>query len=184
MKKFILTFLAVLYTIGISFAQNDGYDSDQSSEIDNSSKSLIEVANQNEQFSTLVAAIKAADLVDNLKADGPFTIFAPDNAAFEKLSEYTLESLLKPENKSKLQSILTYHVIPEKYLLKDMLEAFKIKGGTIELTSLNGQRLRVRKGTDGYYLKDEQNKYSKIITTDIEGKNGVIHVISKVILPK
>ena len=125
-------------------------------------------------FKTLVAAVKAAGLVDALKGDGPFTVFAPTDAAFAKLPKGTVESLLKPENKDKLVKILTYHVVPGKVLAADVV---KLKNGTAVKT-LQGQSIKV---TNKQGVKVDK---SKVIKTDILCSNGVIHVIDTVLLPK
>ncbi|MEJ6780139.1 MAG: fasciclin domain-containing protein [Akkermansiaceae bacterium] len=124
----------------------------------------------NKNFSTLVAAVKAAGLVEALNGDGPFTIFAPTNEAFEKLPAGTVESLLKPENKAKLQAILKYPIVPAKVM------AAAVKTG--EAKTLQGSTLEI-KVADGTVMIDK----AKVITTDIVGSNGVIHVIDAVILP-
>jgi len=136
-----------------------------------SAKDIVDVAAGNESFSTLVAAVKAAGLVETLKGDGPFTVFAPTNEAFAKLPEGTVEGLLKPENKQKLIAILTYHVVPGKVLAKDVVglsEAGSVEGSTIAIKVVDGQ-VKVNDAT--------------VIKTDIETSNGVIHVIDSVILP-
>lgn len=134
------------------------------------SKDIVDIAAGNDDFSTLVAAVKAAGLVDTLKGDGPFTVFAPTNEAFAKLPEGTVESLLKPENKDKLVSILTYHVVPAKVMAKD------VAAGVV--ATVNGQKAEVSVA-DGKVAIDGAN----ITATDIVGSNGVIHVIDTVILP-
>lgn len=129
------------------------------------------------QFKTLVAAVKAAGLVDALKADGPLTVFAPTDAAFQKLEKAkpgTLAMLLKPENKNKLTKILTYHVVPGKIMAADVL---KLKNGT-HVKTLNGQAFAV-KNKNGVKVNN-----ANVIKTDISCTNGVIHVIDTVILPK
>jgi len=149
------------------------------------SKDIVDIAASNKNFSTLVTAVKAAGLVDALKSDGPFTVFAPTNAAFAKIDANTLGALLKPENKSKLARILTYHVIKGKLTAKDVAAALKKgKNGTITLTTLSGEKIRVMKGSDGIWLKDVNGNYSKISSTDIMATNGVIHVIDSVVMPK
>lgn len=133
-------------------------------------KDIVDIAASNDDFSTLVAAVKAADLVDVLKGEGPFTVFAPTNDAFAALPEGTLETLLKPENKDQLVKILTYHVVPAKVKAKDVktMKAGTAAGAEIQLTKSN-------KGV----MVNEAN----VIKTDIMASNGVIHVIDKVILP-
>lgn len=134
------------------------------------SKTVVGLAASNKDFSTLVAAVKAADLVETLSGDGPFTIFAPTNEAFAKLPKGTVESLLKPENKEKLQKILTLHVVAAKVMAAD------VKPGKVK--TVNGSSIDI-KVKDGAVTING----SKVVKTDIVGKNGVIHVIDTVILP-
>ena len=134
-------------------------------------KDIVDIAASNDNFSTLVAAVKAAGLVDTLKGDGPYTVFAPTNEAFAKLPAGTLKSLLKPENKDKLIAILTYHVVPGKVYAKQVVNidsAKSVQGSTINITAMNG----------GVKI-DAAN----VIKTDIKASNGVIHVIDSVIIP-
>ncbi len=133
---------------------------------------IVDVAAGNEDFSTLVKAVKAAGLVDTLKGDGPLTVFAPTNDAFAKLPEGTLEMLLKPENKDKLVSVLTYHVVPGKVLAKEINDKSKVK-------TVQGQKIKVRADKSGVAIND-----ARVVKADILTSNGVIHVIDKVILPK
>lgn len=134
-------------------------------------QTVVAIAASNADFSTLVTAVKAAGLVDTLNGAGPFTIFAPTNAAFAKLPMGTVEDLLKPENKAKLTAILTYHVVAGKVLAAD------VKTGKVK--TVQGGELDV-KVTDGGVTVDG----AKVVKTDIIGKNGVIHVIDSVVLPK
>ncbi len=133
------------------------------------------VAQKAGQFTTLVKALQAAELVDALKGKGPFTVFAPTDAAFAKLPKGTLDELLKPENKEKLRSILLYHVVAGRYLAADVK---KLKSGTQVETLLKGKKITVTHKRDGIYVND-----AKVIKTDVMASNGVIHVIDKVILP-
>ena len=135
-----------------------------------SNKNIVETASENEQFSTLVVAIQQADLADALSGDGPFTVFAPTNAAFEKIPEEKLNSLLEEENKQKLQSILTYHVVPGKIMAVDLEN-----GEAIE--TLNGENIEIS------LENGAQVNNVDIIQTDIMTDNGVIHVIDAVLLP-
>ena len=132
---------------------------------------IVDTAVAAGSFKTLVAAVKAADLVDTLKGKGPFTVFAPTDAAFAKLPKATLASLLKPENKAKLAAILTYHVVPGKVLAAD------VKGKVQNVKTVNGASIRVN-GTNGVRVNA-----SKVTKADIETSNGVIHVIDNVLLP-
>ncbi len=134
---------------------------------------IIDTAVAAGSFDTLVAAVKAAGLVDALKADGPFTVFAPTDEAFAKLPAGTVESLLLPENRDKLQSILTYHVVPSRVLAADVAD------GASAPTLLDGQSLEFTIA-DGKVLIGE----SEVIQTDIMTSNGVIHVVDSVLLPR
>ncbi len=133
-------------------------------------QTVVEIAAGNKDFSTLVAAVKAAGLAETLSGKGPFTVFAPTNEAFAKLPEGTVETLLKPENKEKLAGILTYHVVGAKVMAAD------VKPGKVK--TVNGKEFEI-KVTDGTVMVDN----AKVVKTDIVGKNGVIHVIDSVILP-
>lgn len=157
----IRTLLASLTLLSASFA---------SAEPEAKAKSLVEVASSNKDFSTLVAAVKAADLAETLSGEGPFTIFAPTNDAFAKLPKGTVEELLKPENKKKLQAILTLHVVGAKVMAADVKpgKVKTVNGALVEITVKEGSV-----AVNG----------AKVIKTDIVGTNGVIHVIDTVILP-
>ena len=140
-------------------------------------KDIVDTAVAAKSFSTLVTAVQKAELVDALKGKGPFTVFAPSDAAFQKLEKSkpgTIAGLLKPENKAKLQAILTYHVVPGKVLAADVV---KLKSGT-KVKTLNGQSITV-KNKHGVYVDG-----AKVVKTDVLCTNGVIHVIDSVILPK
>jgi len=138
------------------------------------SENIVQTAVQAGSFKTLVAAVQAARLADTLSGKGPFTVFAPTDAAFAKLPKGTLASLLKPENKAKLVSILTYHVVPGKVMAEDVM---KLKNGT-KVATVEGQTLTIR-NKHGVHVNR-----AKVIKTDIECSNGVIHVIDSVLLPK
>ena len=147
-------------------------------------KTIVDVAVGNEDFSTLVTALKAADLVGALQGDGPFTVFAPTNDAFAKIDSKTLNSLLEAKNKKALANILTYHVIPGKLTATDVVAALKKGKGTVELKALNGQVLTVMQKDGKIWLKDLNDNYSEIVATDVMASNGVIHVINTVVMPK
>jgi len=132
---------------------------------------IVAVATEAGSFKTLVAAVKAAGLVETLQGPGPFTVFAPTDAAFDKLPKGTVEELLKPENKAKLVAVLTYHVLPGKVLASDVK--------TMMAKTVNGQSLDV-KVADGSVTVDN----AKVIKADVAASNGVIHVIDTVVLPK
>lgn len=147
-------------------------------------KDIVDVAASVDDFSTLVTAVKAADLVKALKSDGPFTVFAPTNDAFGKIDSKTLNSLLEPANKDKLTAILTYHVVSGKLAAGDVVGALKKGGGKTEVTTLQGAKLKVIQKDGKIWLKDQNGKYSQIVKTDVMADNGVIHVISDVVMPK
>lgn len=147
-------------------------------------KTIVDVAVGNEDFSTLVAALKAADLVGALQGDGPFTVFAPTNSAFAKIDKEALGSLLQPENKAALANILTYHVIPSKLMASDVVAALKKGNGKVEVKALNGTVLTVVSKDGKIYLQDAAGNYSEIVATDVAADNGVIHVIDTVVMPK
>ena len=135
-------------------------------------KDIVDTAVGAGSFNTLVAAVKAADLVDTLKGTGPFTVFAPTDAAFAKLPAGTLDDLLKPENKAKLQAILTYHVVPGKVMAADVVKLKSAK-------TAQGQELTIKVEGDTVTVNN-----AKVVKTDIACSNGVIHVIDTVLLPK
>ena len=145
---------------------------------------IVDVAVNNKDFSTLVTALKAADLVGALQGDGPFTVFAPTNDAFGKLDSKTLNSLLEVENKKALANILTYHVVSGKLAASDVVAALKKGNGSVDLTALNGQVINVMQKDGKIWLKDSNGNYSEIVATDVMGSNGVIHVISSVVMPE
>ncbi len=158
LKKFALA-LAVVLPLGIAGAPAKADD-------------IVDTAVAAGQFETLVAAVQAAGLVETLKGEGPFTVFAPTDEAFAALPEGTLESLLMPENKDQLTAILTYHVVPGKVMAADAA------GNTVELDTVQGAAVTVD-GTGEGVTVDGAN----VVTADIEATNGVIHVIDAVILP-
>ena len=145
---------------------------------------IVDVAVGNEDFSTLVAALKAADLVGALQGEGPFTVFAPTNEAFAKIDSKTLNSLLEPENQKALANILTYHVVSGKLAASDVVAALNKGNGMVELKALNGQVLTVMQKDGKIWLKDTKGNYSEIVATDVNGSNGVIHVIDSVVMPE
>ena len=145
---------------------------------------IVETAVGNDNFSTLVTALQKAELVEVLSGEGPFTVFAPTNDAFAKLPEGTLESLIKPENKKTLQAILTYHVVPGDIKAKDLIATIKANGGKASVKTVSGAMLTAKLKDGSAYLKDENGNWSKIVATDLNQSNGVIHVIDTVVLPK
>jgi uncharacterized surface protein with fasciclin (FAS1) repeats len=147
------------------------------------SKNIVENAVNSKDHTTLVAAVQAAELVDVLKGDGPFTVFAPTNAAFDKLPAGSVETLLKPENKKLLQTILTYHVVAGKYSATDIVKAIKVGKGQASFTTVSGGELMAMLQGKDVILKDEKGNTSMVTISDVNQSNGVIHVIDSVVLP-
>ncbi len=170
MKKLILI-LTIATTVAFSQSAN-------------AQGTIVDVAVGNEDFSTLVTAVKAADLVSALQGDGPFTVFAPTNSAFAKIDSNTLSSLLESKNQKALANILTYHVVAGKLTATDVVAALKKGKGKVELKALNGEVLTVMQKDDKIWLKDAKGNYSEIVATDVMASNGVIHVIDTVVMPK
>jgi len=144
---------------------------------------IVDVAASLDQFSTLVTAVKAADLVGTLKGSGPFTVFAPTNNAFEDLPKGTVASLLKPSNKGTLANILTYHVVAGKFTADDIVKAIQLSNGNFTIETVSGGKLKAAINNRGVVLTDEQGNESHVIKTDVPATNGVIHVLDAVVLP-
>ena len=148
------------------------------------SKNIVQNAVNSKDHTTLVAAVKAAGLVPTLEGTGPFTVFAPTNTAFEKLPAGTVDSLLKPENKQKLTSVLTYHVVSGKLDMKALEKKIKAGGGKAELKTVNGESLWVMaNGPHNIQIKDVRGNIANITTYDVNQSNGVIDVIDTVLMP-
>lgn len=147
-------------------------------------KDIVDIASGSKDHTTLVAAVKAADLVATLKGKGPFTVFAPTNAAFAKLPAGTVENLLKPENKATLVSILTYHVVSGNLDAAAVMAAIKAGKGTAVLTTVQGGKLTGSLDKGKVKLTDENGNSVFVTATDLKGSNGVIHVIDGVVMPK
>ncbi|WP_231459016.1 MULTISPECIES: fasciclin domain-containing protein [unclassified Pedobacter] len=147
-------------------------------------KDIVDNAVNSKDHTTLVAAVKAAGLVETLKSAGPFTVFAPTNAAFDKLPAGTVDNLVKPENKATLTKILTYHVVAGKMNSKAIAAAIKAGGGKAELTTVQGGKLWAWMEGKKLILKDEKGGMSTVTIADVNQKNGVIHVVDTVLMPK
>ncbi len=147
-------------------------------------KDVVDIAIGSSDHTTLVAAVKAADLVTTLKSAGPFTVFAPTNDAFDKLPEGTVASLLKPENKAQLAKILTYHVVSGNLDAAAVLDAIKKGKGKVVLTTVSGGKLTASLDMGKVKLTDESGNSAYVTVADLKGTNGVIHVIDGVVLPK
>jgi uncharacterized surface protein with fasciclin (FAS1) repeats len=147
-------------------------------------KNIVENAVNSKDHTTLVAAVKAAGLVETLQSKGPFTVFAPTNAAFDKLPAGTVETLLKPENLKMLQTILTYHVVAGKMNASDIAKAIKKGNGKATLNTVSGGTLTAWMDGKELYISDESSNKSKVTIADVNQSNGVIHVVDTVLLPK
>jgi len=147
-------------------------------------KDIVDNAVNSKDHTTLVAAVKAAGLVETLKGAGPFTVFAPTNAAFDKLPAGTVANLVKPENKATLTKILTYHVVAGKLDSKAIAAAIKAGGGKAELTTVEGGKLWAWMEGKKLVLKDEKGGMSTVTIANVYQKNGVIHVVDSVLMPK
>ena len=147
-------------------------------------RNIVENASESPIHTTLVAAVKAAGLVDTLAGTGPFTVFAPVNTAFEKLPAGTVDTLLKPENKAKLTGILTYHVVAGKMTAADVAKAITDGNGTATLTTVQGEKLTAKMDGTNVVLTGEGGSKAIVTQADVMQSNGVIHVIDGVLLPK
>ena len=147
------------------------------------SKNIIQNAVNSKDHTTLVAAVKAADLVDTLSGKGPFTVFAPTNEAFAKLPAGTVDTLLKPENKGQLTQVLTYHVVPGRITANDLMEMVKKGGGKAMLKTVEGEELTVEMKDGAIWIWDAKGDAAKITIKNVMQSNGVIHVIDAVLLP-
>jgi uncharacterized surface protein with fasciclin (FAS1) repeats len=165
----ITTLSAVLLFMTTAFAQTE---------------TIVGVAAGNDNFTTLVAAVKAADLVGTLSSEGPFTVFAPVNSAFEALPAGTVESLLKPESKGALTGILTYHVVAGKYMAADVVNAIKGNNGSFAVKTVQGGMITLSLSGDKVMLKDEKGNMATVAIADVAASNGVIHAIDAVVMPK
>jgi len=147
-------------------------------------ETVADLAMSNDQFSTLVQGVQAADLAETLQSDGPFTVFAPTNQAFSKLPEGKLEELLQPENKTTLTNVLTYHVVAGEYAAADISKAIQENDGEFEITTLEGGKLTASLEGDNVIVTDENNGQATVEQADIKGSNGIIHGVNTVLMPK
>ncbi len=148
-----------------------------------SNKTVVDLAVENENFTTLVTAVKAADLAGTLSGEGPFTVFAPTDAAFSTLPDGLVEALIKPENKEILQKILTYHVVAAKLDASSVVKGIKENKGTLSASTVSGGKFSAMANMGKVMIKDAQGNVANVTATDIMGSNGIIHVIDRVILP-
>lgn len=147
-------------------------------------KNIVENAVNSKDHTTLVAAVKAAGLVDTLQGDGPFTVFAPVNKAFDKLPDGTVDTLLKPENKDMLVKVLTAHVVAGKLSGRELMKRARANGGRYDFNAVSGDALTATVKGNGIYIFDESGGAAKVTIADVDQSNGVIHVVNDVLLPK
>ena len=147
------------------------------------SKTIVENAVNSKDHTTLVAAVKAAGLVDTLSGPGPFTVFAPTNAAFSKLPPGTVETLVQPQNKAQLTGILTYHVVPGTYTSKELMQLTRQGGGEATLKTVQGEPLIVTAKGKAVMVTDTKGNTARVTTANVMQSNGVIHVINSVLMP-
>lgn len=145
---------------------------------------IVGVAAGNDNFSTLVTAVKAADLVETLSGEGPFTVFAPTNEAFDKLPEGTVAGLLEPGSKDALTGVLTYHVVAGKYNAADVMKAIEDNNGSFTAKTVQGGEIVLSLNDGNVSLTDEKGNSSTVIMADVDASNGVIHAIDNVVMPE
>ena len=174
MKKVMIALMTVAVTGSAVFANNGGKDGE----------TIVGVAAGNKDLSTLVAAVKAADLVETLSSEGPFTVFAPTNDAFAKLPAGTVDGLLKPEAKGTLTAVLTYHVVAGEFKAAAVIEAIKKNKGKFEITTVQGGKLIASLKGKNVILTDEKGNVATVVIADVAASNGVIHAIDTVVMPK
>jgi len=173
-KKMKKMFKSVLLATAVVFAS---FANAQTSDV-------VDVAMSSKDHTTLVAAVKAADLVTTLKGTGPFTVFAPSNSAFDKLPKGTVENLLKPESKAALVKLLIYHVVSGKLMASDVLTAIKAGKGKAVVKTIQGEDLTATLVDGKVILTDAKGGKSTVTATDLNATNGVVHVIDSVVMPK
>ncbi len=185
-KLFSLALAAIVFTVSGSLnAQNKGEKTKMVGGAEMyPSKNIVANAVNSKDHTTLVAAVKAADLVEVLQSEGPFTVFAPTNAAFSKLPSGTVETLLKPENKPMLQGILTYHVVAGDFKAADVVAAIKKNNGTATFKTVQGEELKAMMDGSNVKIMDAAGNTATVTVADVNQSNGVIHVIDTVLLPK
>jgi uncharacterized surface protein with fasciclin (FAS1) repeats len=188
MKKITLAVLLLAGTVLSSNAQNMKMASEKTVEVGGApmypSKNIVENAVNSHDHTTLVAAVKAAGLVETLQGKGPFTVFAPTNSAFDKLPAGTVDNLVKPENKTTLTKVLTYHVVAGRLDSKELMKWIKKGKGTATLTTVQGGKLWIMDKDGKLWLRDEKGNTAQVTIGDVYQSNGVIHVIDTVVMPK
>lgn len=201
MKKIILSLTLISMLVFTSCKNNEGDKTEEkqedvatdtadsseameSKDMQTEAGTIVEVAVGNEDFTTLVTALKAAELVETLNSEGPFTVFAPTNAGFDKLPEGTVPTLVKPENKDKLTGILTYHVVSGEFMAEDVVTAIKENDGSFKVATVQGEELTLTLDGDNVVLTDANGNTSTVVIADVDASNGVVHAIDAVVMPK
>ncbi len=151
---------------------------------DMEANSIAAKAMANENLSTLVSALQAADLAETLKGEGEYTVFAPTNDAFSKVPKATMDNLMKPENKEQLQGLLKYHVVQGKMTAADVLAKIKEANNKLDVTTLNGEVLTLSEKGGNVMIKDAKGNSATVTSADMDASNGVVHTIDKVLMPK
>ncbi|MEQ8217868.1 MAG: fasciclin domain-containing protein [Arenibacter sp.] len=187
-KSLSILFLAGLLFMSFGLKQNELKEETDNETVEvmlmeDAAANIVEVAAGNEAFSTLVAAVKAADLVGTLSSAGPFTVFAPTNDAFAKLPQGTVESLLKPENKDALTGILTYHVVAGKFEAAAVIDAINANDGKFTVTTVQGGSIVLSLMDGNVILTDSKGGTATVVIADVAASNGVIHAIDAVVMP-
>ena len=191
--KLVRTFaaLAIFSLVAASCGKKENTDMTEGTEVDTTATmevpvatpNIVEVASANDNFTTLVAAVTAANLGETLSGDGPFTVFAPTNDAFAKLPAGTVDMLLKPENIDKLKSILTYHVISGKFDAATVIEAIKTSNNKYTVTTVQGAKIDLSLKDDKVMLTDATGAMATVVMPDVAASNGIIHAIDAVVMP-
>lgn len=151
---------------------------------DYEANTVAAIAMRNENFSTLVSAVQAAELAETLQSEGPFTVFAPTNEAFNKVPKNTLDNLMKDENKQQLRGLLTYHVVSGEFMAADVIKAIESNNNKYEVVTVQGEKLTLSLKDGNVMIKDAQGNTSKVVTADVDASNGVVHAIDTVLMPK
>jgi uncharacterized surface protein with fasciclin (FAS1) repeats len=180
MKKMIMLALSTAFLSGAAYAVDEPLVGGAPMY---PSKSIIENASQAENLTTLVSAVKQVGLVDTLSGEGPFTIFAPTNRAFEKSPTGTLDDLIKADDKAKLKQIVTYHIVPGKWDTSKMTADLRTNNGKLELRSVEGTHLSITEVAGKLVITDAKGEKADITTPDVHQSNGVVHVIDQVLMP-
>ncbi|MAZ26183.1 MAG: beta-Ig-H3/fasciclin [Cytophagaceae bacterium] len=197
MKKTILTLAAVaMMAVACNDKEKKAEDYNESTDevameatevttpVEEDQVTIADIAMDDDNFSDLEGAVVAADLGETLSSEGPYTVFAPTNQAFEAIPQADRDAWMKPENKEKLSNVLKYHVVPGKFTAADIKAAIKENGGSFDIITVQGDKLTATLDGEDVVLKDAQGNSAKVVQADVEASNGVIHAIDAVVMPK